>query len=166
MPVMPEPTEVEAAYAELRARLQAVCAARDYCPGQVFRNRTVATLAEDLRNGAKVVWNLLDETGELLAEEIGDGLVDGPFEVNQPATLEIAVIDADDTIRDRTLDANLIAVRDFILTTLATDPTLGGVISRVGINRPPDRLLLAGINGAKAVRIRIDMLMELSTVLG
>ena len=166
MPDLPEPTEVEAAYLELRARLQAVAVARAYCPPTVHRNRDVATLMHEIGNGARLLWNLLDETGELLAEEIGDGVSDGPYEILQLATLEIVVVDADDTNRDAVLDANVRAVRDFILAALASDPTLGGRISRIGIDRPPQRMLLAGVSGAKAVRISIGMLMDLSTVLG
>lgn len=166
MPDMPAPTEVEAAYTELRARLQTVAMARDYCPNDVHRNRTFATLMEQLGNGANVVWNLLDETGETVGEEIGDGFVDGPFEILQPAILEIAVNEPDDALRDAVFDANLVAVRDFIQTVQETDPTLGARISRIGINRPPERLLMQGINGFKAVRIRIEMLMDLDTVFG
>lgn len=166
MPALPAPTEVERAYAELRARLNAIAAARPYCPAEVYRNRTFATLMGELDNGTRVVWNLIEMTGELQAEEIGDGLVDGPFEIIQPAMLEIAICEADDAVRDQIFDANLVAVRDFIRTLQEEDATLGGLIDHISINQPPERLIAQGIAGIKAVRIRIEMLMDLSTVLG
>lgn len=166
MPALPAPTEVERAYAELRARLNAIAAARPYCPAEVHRNRTFATLMGELDNGTRVIWNLIEMTGELQAEEIGDGLVDGPFEIVHPGMLEIAVCEADDTVRDQIFDANLVAVRDFIRTLQEEDATLGGLIGHISINRPPERMLAQGVAGIKAARIRIDMLMDLSTVLG
>lgn len=160
---LPPPSEVEQAYIALQDSLRELVAQREYCPSIVFRNRTVSTIIDELKTGSKVVWNLVDDTGELLDEELGARDRDGPYEVLQPAMLEVIVIEAEDAARDALFDANLVAVRDFVRSV---DPTLGGAVSWIGINTPPERFLVDQESGARAARIRIEMLMDLSTVLG
>lgn len=168
---MIEQTDIERGFAALQSALTDHLRLRPECPDQVYRNRTVGTLIDELRGhdgmtGAAAVWNLIDDTGTLLAEEIGAEDDDGPFEVQQRAWLEIAVIHPDDAPRDAALDAQLVALKTFLLAEQRASLKLGGVVEWIGLTQLPERQLLMGVVGAKAARVPIDMLRNLETLLG
>lgn len=156
-------TRVETAYRKLRDVLQAAAAASDACPDTVHRNRLTTDLLEAGRTGAASYLNLVDEKGRLLAQEMNAPGEDGAYEILQRAMLEVVVYEPDDALRDAKFDDIMQALAAIFE---ALDPALGGVVSEVIVDEPPDRMLLAGYPAVKAGRVAIDLLISAPTVFG
>ena len=156
-------TRVELAYRKLHAVLQAAAAASDACPDTVHRNRLTTDLLEAGRTGAASYLNLVDEKGRLLAQEMNAPGEEGAYEILQRAMLEIVVYEPDDTARDQRFDDIMQALAEIFASL---DMTLGGAVSDVIIDEPPDRMLLAGYPAVKAGRVPIDLLISAPTVFG
>lgn len=156
-------TSVELAYRHLHERLAAMAEASPDLPGEVRRNCSVADLLAESASGTAAYLNLVDGTGRLLAEEVGEPGAPGAYEIEQPAFLEVIVIHPEDGPRDERFDAMMAAFRDFFI---AEDRTLGGLVGDMSVSRPPERFVLMGAAGAKAARIQIDMILSVPSVFG
>ena len=156
-------TDIERAYQALHQLLTEAARANDACPDEVFRNRTTASVLTDSRTGVRAIWNLVDGKGRYQSEEVTGPGEDDRYEIVQPAYLEVIVIAADDAVRDAQFDASMMALRDLFRDL---DDTLGGLVDDVSVTEPPDRMVLQGVDGAKAARVVIDMTMSLPTVFG
>jgi len=156
-------TKIEAAYRALHEALLAWAQSCDVVPDAVHRNESVRDLLSAGRAGSPAYLNLLDDTGVLDAELIGgpDDLQE--FELEQPAILEVVLVEPDRAKRDARFDAIMAALRDFFQSL---DDTLGGAVDNVYIRTPPRRMVLRGEVAVKAATIRIDMLLSVPTVFG
>lgn len=156
-------TRVERAYRRLRDVLQAAVSTFEDGPGTVYRNRVTAVLLDAGRTGALAVMNLVDEKGKFLDQEVNGPGEEGTYDFIQPALLEVVVFDPDPDETDRRFDAIMEMLAEFFATV---DDELGGVVSNLSVDEPPDRMVLAAYPGAKAARITINMLITAPTVFG
>ncbi len=137
--------------------------ASDALPDKVSRNCSVTDLLSGSRTGGAKYLNLLDDTGRVDAEEMGGDDDETGFDLEQPAILEVVIVEANQTKRDSEFDAMMASLRDFFCNL---DPSLGGVVDNVYVRSPPKRMVLRGAEGVKAASIRIDTLLSVPTVFG
>lgn len=156
-------TKVECAYVALHEALQSWAGADDACPDNVLRNESVAVLLDSSRTGAAGILNLLDASGRLLSQEVGGVGEEDLYEFEQPAELEIIVIEPDPTLRDRKMDDLLGSLAGFVRFL---DRTLGGLVGDIEVRDPPQRFVPQGLVAAKAVRVRFIMILSAPTVFG